>query len=232
VGIYTVYVTLIVYSANGMFDAVPFLLSLIALTVLMEGRYAYFLLFMAFSLIFKYQPAIFLLPLIVIGSLKLFEQQRLTSIIRNKKVITATIIAAISIFTAALSAPFLINTRPEFILNGINAFSSQSQMPWALQSFTVLLTLTVTLLFAIYMRNRNPLLSFSAIFLLLPSFTMPYFQIWYVPFLFGYALIPQEKGEKEITVLWLIFMIAMLSFGGVSFNPSNVVDGWKKVLGF
>jgi predicted membrane metal-binding protein len=81
------------------------------------------------------------------------------------------------------------------------------------------------------MSNKNPLLSFSAIFLLLPCFTMPYFQIWYVPFLFGYALIPQKKREKELTVLWLIFMTAMLSFGGVSFNPLNILDGWKKVLG-
>jgi hypothetical protein len=231
VGIYTVYVPLIVYSANGMFDAVPFLFSLIALTLFMKGRYDYFLLFMALSFIFKYQPAIFLLPFIVMGALKLFEQHGFYSVIRNKAVITAAILASISVFTAVLSAPFFIGTRPEFMLNGINAFSSQSQMPWALQSFAVLLTLAVSLLFAVYMRNKNSLLSFSAIFLLLPSFTLPYFQIWYVPFLFGYALLPQKKREKEITLLWLIFMTAMLSFGGVSFNPLNVVDGWKRVLG-
>jgi hypothetical protein len=231
VGIYVVYVPLIVYSANGMFDAVPFLFSLIALTLFMEGRYDYFLVLFALSLIFKYQPAIFLLPFIIMGTLKLFEQHRFSSIIRNKAVVTATVLAAISVFTAALSAPFFFGTRPEFIVNGINAFSPQSQMPWALQSFAVLLTLTVSLIFAVYMSNKNPLLSFSAIFLLLPCFTMPYFQIWYVPFLFGYALIPQKKREKELTVLWLIFMTAMLSFGGVSFNPLNILDGWKKVLG-
>jgi hypothetical protein len=231
VGIYTIYVSLIVYSANGMFDAVPFLFSLIALTLFIEGRYDYFLLFMALSLTFKYQPAIFLMPLIIMGALKLFERHGFSSIIRNKAAITATVLAAISVFTAVLSAPFLIATKPEFMMNGINAFSSQSQMSWALQTFAVLLTLTVTLLFAVYIRNKNPLLSFSALFLLLPSFTMPYFQIWYVPFLFGYALIPQKKREKELTLVWLIFMTAMLSFGGVSFNPLNVVDGWKRVLG-
>jgi hypothetical protein len=231
VGIYTLYVPLIVYSANGMFDAVPFLFSLIALTLFMEGRYDYFLLFMALSLTFKYQPAIFLMPLIIMGALKLFERHGFSSIIRNKAAITATILAVISVFTAVLSAPFLIATKPEFMMNGINAFSSQSQMSWALQTFAVLLTLTVTLLFAVYIRNKNPLLSFSALFLLLPSFTMPFFQIWYVPFLFGYALIPQKKREMELTLVWLIFMTAMLSFGGVSFNPLNVVDGWKRVLG-
>jgi hypothetical protein len=230
-GIYTIYVPLVVYSANGMFDAVPFLFSLIAINLFIEERYDYFLLFMALSLTFKYQPAIFLLPFIIMGALKLFEKHRFSSIIRSKAVITATILAAIAVFTAVLSAPFFIATKPEFMMNGINAFSSHSQMSWELQSFAVLLTLAVTLLFAVYMHNKDSLLSFSAIFLLLPSFTMPYFQIWYVPFLFGYALIPQQKRQKEFTVLWLIFMTAMLSFGGVSFNPLNVVDGWKKVLG-
>jgi hypothetical protein len=116
-------------------------------------------------------------------------------------------------------------------MNGINAFSSHTQIPWAAQSFAVLLTLTVTLLFAIYMLNKNPLLSLSAIFILLPSFTLPYFQIWYMPFFFAFALIPKQKREAEATMLWLIYMVAVLSFGGISFNPLNVLDGWKRVLG-
>jgi len=32
-------------------------------------------------------------------------------------------------------------------------------------------------------------------------------------------------------LLWLIFMMAVLSFGGVAFNPLHVFDGWRKVLG-
>jgi hypothetical protein len=229
-GIYAIYVPLIVYSANGMFDAVPFLFSLIALNLYLDGRYDYFLLFMALSVTFKYQPAIFLFPLIIMGVLKLFEQYRFSSIIKNKAVISAAVLAVIAVFTAVLSAPFLMEPRPEFVMNGINAFSSHSQIPWAVQSFMVLLTLTVTLLFAIYLLNKNPLISLSAIFILLPSFTMPYFQLWYLPFFFGYALIPKQKREMEVTMIWLIFMMAMLSFGGVSFNPLHVLDGWKRVL--
>ncbi len=229
-GIYVLYVPLIVYSANGMFDAVPFLFSLIAVNLYLDGRYDYFLLFMALSVTFKYQPVMFFLPLIIVGVLKLFERQRFSSIIKNKAVIAAAVLAVIVVFTAVLSAPFLMETRPEFVMNGINAFSSHTQIPWATQSFAVLLTLTVTLLFAIYLLNKNPLLSLSAIFILLPSFTMPYFQIWYLPFFFAFALIPKKKREADATMLWLIFMVAVLSFGGISFNPLHVLDGWKKVL--
>jgi len=231
VGVYTLYVPLIVYSANGMFDAVPFLFSLIAVPFYFAERYDYFLLFMALSVTFKYQPAIFLFPLIIMGVLKLFEKHKLSSIIRNKTVVAAAGLAVISGFTAVLSAPFLLSARSDFVLNGVNAFSSHSQLPWATQSFAVLLTLSVTLLFAVYMLKRNPLLSISALFILAPSFTMPYFQIWYLPFFFVYALIPQQKKEREITLLWLIFMMAVLSFGGVAFNPLHVFDGWRKVLG-
>jgi hypothetical protein len=71
----------------------------------------------------------------------------------------------------------------------------------------------------------------SAIFILLPSFTMPFVQIWYLPFFFGYALIPQPKREMEITMLWLIFIMSVLAFGVISFNPLHVLDGWKRVLG-
>ena len=231
VGVYTLYVPLIIYSANGMFDAVPFLFSLIALPFYFAERYDYFLLFMALSLTFKYQPPILLFPIIIMGVLKLFEKNKHSSIIRNKTTIAALILTLLSGFTAILSAPFLSNARSDLVLNGANAFSSHSQLPWTTQSFAVLLTLAVTVLFAVYMLNRNPLLSISALFILAPSFTMPYFQIWYLPFFFVYALIPQQKRDREITLLWLIFMLAMLSFGGVAFDPLHVIDGWRKLLG-
>jgi hypothetical protein len=229
--VYALYVPLIVYSANGMFDAVPFLFSLIAVTMYMNGRYDYFLLLMGLSLTFKYQPALFLLPLMIIGAMKLYRTQRFSGVIRNKKVIATAILVIISGFTAVLSAPFLLETKPEFVMNGVNAFSSHPQLSWVSQSLAVLLILAVTLLFAVYMLKRNPLLSLSAIFVLLPTFTLPYFQIWYLPFFLLYAFFPKRKRETEITVLWLIFMMAMLSFGGISFNPLHIVDGWKQVLG-
>jgi hypothetical protein len=73
------------------------------------------------------------------------------------------------------------------------------------------------------MLNKNVLLSFSAPVLLLPSFALPYFQNWYLPFIFVYGLIPQNRKECEATIIWLIFMVAVLSFGGVSFNPLQIL---------
>ncbi len=103
-------------------------------------------------------------------------------------------------------------------MNGINAFSSNTHIAWLNQSFFVLLTLAVTVSYALYMLNKNILLSLSALFLLLPSFMMPYFQNWYLPFIFVYALIPQQKKELNVTVAWLIFMVAVLVFSGTNFQ--------------
>jgi hypothetical protein len=231
-GIYILYFALVIYSANGMFDSIAFLFSIIALTMYLEGRYDYFLLFVAVSATLQYQAGIFLFPLILMGLLKLFKQYRFSSIIKNKAVIVAAVLAVIDGFTAYLSAPFLLETRPELVMNGVNAFSPHSQAPWALQSFAVLLTLTVTLLSAIYLLHKNSLISLVAIFTLLPSFTMPYFQLWYLPFFFVYALIPKQKKAVEVTMLWLIFVMTILSFGGLSYNPLQFLDNLKKALSF
>jgi hypothetical protein len=231
VGVYAMYIPLIVYTANGMFDAIPLLFSLIAIDMFLTKRYDYFLLFMAVSVMLKYQAAIFLLPLIIMGVLKLFEKHQLSSIIRNKAVIAAALLEVVCVFTAVASAPYLMETKPEFVMNGINAFSPHAQITWEMQAFAVLSTLAVTLLFAVYMLKRNPLISLSALFLLLPLFTMPFFQIWYLPFFFGYALLPQKKRDMELTMIWLVFIMAVLGFGGISFNPINVLDGWARVLG-
>lgn len=229
--VYAMYIPLIVYTANGMYDAVPFVFSLFAVDMYLNERYDYFLLFIAISVIFKYQAVLFLFPLIILGLLKLIQQQRLLNLIKNKAIVAATVLIGAAGITAILSAPFLMNTKPEFVMNGINAFNPHAQITWELQSFTVLLTLAVNLLFAIYMLKRNPFFSLSAIFLLLPLLTMPFFQIWYLPFFFCYALLPQRKRDLEATIIWLIFIMALLGFGGISFNPLNVLEGWAKVLG-
>ncbi len=231
-GVYAMYIPLIVYTANGMYDAIPLLFSLLAIDRYLSERYGYFLLFIAVSVILKYQAAMFLFPLIIMGLIKFFGQHQLSSVIRNKAVITAAVLTAIAGVTAIASAPFLMETKPEFVMNGINAFSSHAQITWEIQSFAVVLTLAVTLLFAVYMYKRNPFISLSAIFLLLPLFTMPFFQIWYLPFFFGYALLPQQKRDMELTMIWLLFIMSVLAFGGISFNPMHVLDGWARVLGF
>ena len=227
VGAYIMYVALVVYAADGMFDSVAFLFSLFAITMFLTERYDAFFVLVAASVFFKYQTGIFLLPLMIVGILKLLQQNQFSSLVKNKAVILGFTLFIVSLSTAYLSAPYLIATRPELIMNGINAFTANAQIPWTVQSFAVLLTLAATLIYAYYMRNRNKILSLSSLFLLLPSFTLPYFQNWYLPFIFVYILIPQTKRDIEATMLWLIFMMAVLSFGGTAFNPFLIIDNFR-----
>ncbi|MCL4430496.1 MAG: hypothetical protein M1167_07060, partial [Chloroflexi bacterium] len=230
VGLYIIYVSLVIYAADGMFDSVAFVFSLFAVLMFLGERYDVFFLLIGVSVFLKYQAGIFLLPLIIVGLLRLVEKNTVGRLLRNGAVIGGAVLVAISGFTAYLSAPFLMQTRPELVMNGINAFSSNSQSPYLLQGFSVLLTLAVTLVYAAYMLNKNSLLSLSSLFLLLPTFTLPYFQNWYIPFMFVYILIPQRKKELTATMIWLIFMVFMLSFGALAFSPLPILNYFGTML--
>jgi len=230
VGLYIIYVTLVIYAAGGMFDSIPFIFSLFAVTMFLSERYDYFFLLLGISVFLKYQAGIFLLPLIIVGLLKLIERNKPGLLLRNKVVIAGAVFVLISAFTAYLSAPFLSQTRPELIMNGINAFASHTQLSWTLQFTFILLTLAATLAYAFYMLNKNSLLSLSALFLLLPSFTLPYFQNWYIPYFFVYILIPQRKTELGVTMIWLIIMIALLAFSGMPLLPQQIVNNIQSML--
>jgi hypothetical protein len=229
IGVYAVYAALIVYSADGMFDAVAFTCSLLALTLFFAGRFDYFLLFAAVSAFLKYQAGIFLFPLILVGLVKVFGKYGFSAL-RNKAVIFAGALAGVDAFTAFSSMFSVISIRPEFVMNAVNAFRPHSQVSWALQVFVVLLTLAGTVLFAVYMLRRNSLLSMSAVFVLLPVFVMPYFQPWYLPFFLVYVLIPRKRQEVEATMLWLVFIMAILYFGWVAFNPLQILSNLGKLL--
>lgn len=222
-GVYVIYVSLVVYAMDGMFDSIAFLFVFFAVSMFLMERYDYFFLLIAVAVFFKYQAGIFLLPLIIVSIIKLFEKEKF-GLLRNKAVIAGIAFGITSVFTAFLSASYLLTPKQQFITNCINAFAANSQLSWELQSFAVLLTLAVTLTYAVYMLNKNSLLSLLAFFMLLPSFMLPYFQNWYLPFFFIYALIPQRKKELEITLVWLIFMIVILSFG------DQILGGVKTLL--
>ncbi len=228
-GVYVIYTTLIIYAADGMFDSVAFVFSLFAILALLAKRYDYFFLLIGVSVFFKYQTAIFLMPLIIYGFVKLLQTKR-WELLKNKAFLVGAAILAVSASTAFLSAPFLIGTRPELVMNSINAFMPNSQIPWSVQSSAVLLTLLATLVYVLYMRNKNPLLSLSALFLLLPSFLLPFFQNWYIPFIFMYTLIPQRKDEMVTTTILIIFLIVVLAFGASAFNPISIIDNMRQTL--
>jgi hypothetical protein len=230
VGLYIIYVSLVIYAAGGMFDSIPFIFSLFAVTMFLSERYDYFFLLIGISVFLKYQAGIFLLPLIIVGLLKLIERNKPGLLFRNKAVMAGAALILISAFTAYLSASFLSQTRPELIMNGINAFASHTQISWTLQFNYIFLALSTTLVYAFYMLNKNSLLSLSALFLLLPSFTLPYFQNWYIPYFFVYILIPQRKIELGITMIWLIIMIALLAFSGMPLLPQQIIKNIQSIL--
>ena len=179
-----------------MFDSVAFLFSLFAIYMFMTKRYDYFFLLIAVSVFFKYEAGIFLLPLIVVGLIKLFQTNKLSNLLRNKAVIAGAIFGFASIFTAYLSAPYFLAAGPQLIMNGINAFSSNTQISWGLQSFLVLLILGGHFgLRILYAKQEHVCFPCQRFFFFLPSFMLPYFQNWYLPFIFVYALIPQQKKE-------------------------------------
>jgi hypothetical protein len=219
IGVYIIYVTLIVFAADGMFDSIAFLFSLFAISMFFAERYDYCFLLVMVSTFLKYQAGIFLFPLIIFSLIKFFQANNYNGLLRSKAVIIGFVFGLVSIFTASLSAPYLIATGPQLIMNGINAFSPNVHIGWLTQSASILATLVVIIAYSLYMLNKNGLLSVSAIFLLLPSFMLPYFQDWYIPFIFLYTLIPQRKRELEVTMLWIFFMILVLAFSGGNYYP-------------
>lgn len=230
VGVYVIYFSLVTFAADGMFDAVPFLFGLLAVLSFLAERYDVFLFWMGVSILFKYQTAIFLFPLILVAVVMLLGRSRIRDLARNKFVWSAAVFAAVSGVTAYLSLPYLVSTRPELIMNGVNAFSPNAQINWPLQASAVTITLIGTLVYAAYMLNKNKLLSLSAVFLLLPSFLLPYFQNWYLPYLFVYVLIPERKNEFTATMIWMIFMVVLLSYGGSGFNPEVLVTHFESMV--
>jgi hypothetical protein len=227
VGVYIIYMSLVVFAADGMFDAVPFLFGLLAVLSFLVERYDVFLFWVGVSILFKYQVAIFLFPLVLIAIVVLLEKSKIRDLVQDKFALLAAVFAVVSGVTAYLSLPYLVNTRAELIMNGVNAFSPNAQINWPLQATAVLLTLVGTLVYAVYMLNRNKLMSMSSLFLLLPAFLLPYFQNWYLPYLFVYVLIPERKNEFTATMIWMIFIVVVLSYGGSGFNPDLLVSHFE-----
>jgi hypothetical protein len=231
VGAAIIYVALVLYAADGMFDSVAFLFSLLAVIMFMRGRLDRFYLFIAVSIFFKYQMAIFLFPLIVVGILMLLKNNRLGRLLRNWAVVLGTVLLLVCCVTAYMSASYIADTRPEMIMNGINAFSHRPEIPWLTQASAVLFTLAATVTYALYMLNRNRLLSLSALFLLLPSFFLSFFQNWYIPFVFVNILFVQSRKEGSATMLWLCVLIGVLYLGGLTFNFEQILGNIAAFFG-
>ena len=142
------------------------------------------------------------------GLLKLFEKNKAGILLHKKSVVAGIVLVAPQRVHSNLECTIHHADPPRVDYEHHQRFRASLPNQLNPPNPHVLLTLTATLLYAAYMLNKNKLLSLSAVFLLLPSFMLPYFQYWYTPFIFVYALIPQKKREVEVTVVWLIFMVA------------------------
>ncbi len=231
VGVYIIYTSLVTFAADGMFDAVAFFFSMLAVTMFLTDRYDKFLLLVGVSILFKYQSGIFMFPLIIVGIVKLLENSNLIGIIKNKAVILAVLFAADSCFTAYLSAPYLIATRPELSYEwGKRFFTSCSNLCGPAGKCCIPNTWRYNRL-CIYMFNKNKILSLSAVFLLLPSFHV--------------ALLPKlvstlhvclridstdERNELEATIIWLIFMIDCALIWRRAFDPRILAEHLQTMI--
>ncbi len=77
VGVYIIYTSLVTFAADGMFDAVAFFFSILAVAMFLTDRYDKFLLLVGVSILFKYQSGIFMFPLIIVAIVKLLENSNL-----------------------------------------------------------------------------------------------------------------------------------------------------------
>ena len=227
---YLLYIVLVVYAADGQFDSVAFLFCLGALAMFLQDRHEYTILLVAIACTFKYQAGIFLLPIALLSLIQLLQKPNPVSLLKSKAILAAVALGAIDAFTAVLSSPYLISVRPELIMNGVNAFTPHAQISWGLQSFAVMLTLFGTIACSLYLLNRSRVVALFALFSLLPIFTMPYFQPWYLPVFFVYPLIPQSKRSLLVTLIWLTFIVVVLSFGGLSYNPLAILENIRRIL--
>jgi len=227
---YLLYIVLVVYAADGQFDTVAFLFCLGALAMFLEERHEYVLLLVAVASTFKYQAGIFLLPIALMSLVQLLQKPKPLLLLKSKAILATVVFVVVDVITVFLSTPYLINIRSELIMNGVNAFAPHAQISWGLQTLAVLLTLGATLACAGYLLNRSRMVALFTVFSLLPIFSMPYFQPWYLPVFFIYPLIPQSKRSLQVTLIWLSFIIIVLSFGGLSYNPLIILDNIRRIL--
>lgn len=219
--IYIFYAVLVVYAANGMFDAFALLFSLVAALLFLREKPAASILFFTLSTTLKYQAGIFLFPIALLSLMQLLKTGKKS--FKDWKLAVSFGLLTVDIYTAFLSAPALFNARSQLIMNPINLFNMHSQISWCIQCVLVLLAFTVTMM-TVNMLEQNKALQFLLVFSLFPCFLMPYFQPWYLPFFFVYTLLSQNRRELNITLVWVIALSLILSLGGLSFNPLQVFN--------
>jgi len=205
---------LILYSANGMFDSIPLLFSLVSVIEFVKNHYSKSVIYAIVAASFKYQAAIVLAPLMLIALIRLYKDVGLCDIAKKTGLPFTLILVSVEAYTVYLNAPFIMRTRPELIMNSIYLFGPHAQLPWQTRFFAIFSTLALTLIIALHMLRKGGNINSSLLFYaLLPFFTMAYFQPWYFPYFYIYALIPERASQVNFVVLWLVAISLILSLG-------------------
>lgn len=231
VALYGFYYLLILYSANGMFDALPIFFSLLSVIMLTEGCPTKSIFYAVLGTFFKYQVGIFLMPLILMELSVLYRKKALPRFLKSGTFPIMLILTLTVAYTAYLNIPFLANVRPELVMNGIYVFSHHPQLHWHVQLSAVLLTLSVTFAIIVYfLRKGCTICSMLLFYALFPGLSLPYFQQWYFPYLYIYLLIPWEKRSINFMALWLIAVTCIITLGNFMYDPIWLLDRLNKVI--
>ncbi|MFB0544934.1 MAG: hypothetical protein ACETVN_04415, partial [Asgard group archaeon] len=219
-GVYSFCFLLILYSANGMFDAIPLLFSLISLIEFVKNHYSKSVIYATVAAFFKYQAAIVLVPLILIALIRLYKDVDLYDMARKIWLPLTLTLVSVEAYTAYLNIPFMIRARPELIMNAIYLFGPHAQLPWQTRFFAIFSTLALTITIVLYLLRKGGAISSLLLFYtFLPFFSMAYFQPWYFPFFFIYALIPERTSLVNVVVLWLVAISLIISLGYFRYDP-------------
>lgn len=222
---------LILFSANGMFDAIPILFSLISLIEFVKNHYSKSVIYGTVAAFFKYQAAIVLVPLMLIALINLYKNVGLYDMARKIWLPFTFILVSVEAYTAYLNIPLMMRARPELIMNAVYLFGPHAQLSWQTRLSAIFSTLALTIIMAFYLLRKggqiNSLLLFYTFF---PFFTMAYFQPWYFPYFYIYALIPERTSLVNVIVLWLVAISLIISLGYFRYDPLWMADFIRRVL--
>jgi len=205
------YYIVVLYSLNGMFDSIPVLFSILALSNLIKKRYEASFLFLSIGFLFKYQVAIFLLPLFLINFLNIFTKKDLLSILRNAKITAAFLFIAVSSVSLIESLPYILNVRENLIMNPLYLFRLPVNVSWVYHLFALSVVLIFSFLCVFFSFKRNRTFSAFISYLLLPFVSLPYFQPWYFMYVPLPALLIKDKRFSALFVVWLVTIALLIA---------------------
>ena len=203
VGIF--WVSMVMWSLNGQFEALPLLLVLLASRSYWRGRYDISVALIGGALLFKYQAALFAPLLISMLWRRAAEHPRA---LLNWGTAVLGVAVAADLFTSALSYRYV--QMPDANLIGYSTLFSGQLFPGAAR---LLVTLAMTLTLAAYLAwQRQPALATNVLFAAPFLALLPQVQGWYLLWLFPLALFARgaQRDALGFWALGLAYLVRQL----------------------